>query len=434
MIKCKLGDIAQSQTGPFGSQLHEEDYVDEGTPIVTVEHLGDIGFTTQNLPFVSEKDTERLSKYKLREGDIVFSRVGSIDRCVYVEKEQNGWLFSGRCLRVRCDNEKVNSRYLSYYFKLEVFKKMMLNISVGATMPSLNTDLMNSAQLILLERCEQDKVAELLDAIDSKINNNNKINTELEAMAKTIYDYWFLQFDFPDENGKPYRSSGGKMVWNEELGREIPEGWKRGYLKEYIGKEKGGDWGKDAPEGNYNTEVSCIRGADFPSAMGSKSLEAPIRYILSKNMYKVLKSGDIIVEISGGSPTQSTGRICYINEELLERFENDVITSNFCKAFSLTRSNILYWFYIFWCKLYESKVFFNYESKTTGIKNLLFDTLCEDYSIILPANKIIELYQERVSSMFEKIQKNLKENQELASLRDFLLPLLMNGQVRLKDE
>lgn len=331
---------------------------------------------------------------------------------------------------VACAKPEYDTGYLAYKLSLMNLKQYQSQ----SAQPGLSVNTLSKVVLDMPEQDYQKQVFRLLKVIDGKIENNNKINTELEAMAKTIYDYWFLQFDFPDENGKPYRSSGGKMVWNEELGREIPEGWKRGYLKEYIGKEKGGDWGKDAPEGNYNTEVSCIRGADFPSAMGSKSLEAPIRYILSKNMYKVLKSGDIIVEISGGSPTQSTGRICYINEELLERFENDVITSNFCKAFSLTRSNILYWFYIFWCKLYESKVFFNYESKTTGIKNLLFDTLCEDYSIILPANKIIELYQERVSSMFEKIQKNLKENQELASLRDFLLPLLMNGQVRLKDE
>lgn len=320
------------------------------------------------------------------------------------------------------------------YYNLKIHLSHLAKMSQGSQTKFLTKKILDSFLIEDVPLSEQKKMSYILASLDSKIENNNRINNALEAMAKTIYDYWFLQFDFPDENGKPYKSSGGKMVWNEELGREIPVGWKRGYLREYIGEEKGGDWGKDAPEGNYNTEVSCIRGADFPSAMGSKSLEAPIRYILSKNMYKVLKSGDIIVEISGGSPTQSTGRICYINEELLERFENDVITSNFCKAFSLTRSNILYWFYIFWCKLYESKVFFNYESKTTGIKNLLFDTLCEDYSIILPANKIIELYQERVSSMFEKIQKNLKENQELASLRDFLLPLLMNGQVKFKDE
>lgn len=139
-----LGEIAVSQTGPFGSQLHEEDYVEEGTPIVTVEHLGELGFKRQNLPFVSDEDVQRLNKYTLMEGDIVFSRVGAIDRNTYVTKAEDGWMFSGRCIRVRCNKTKVNPLYLSYYFRLDHFKRMMLNVSVGATMPSLNTDIMDS--------------------------------------------------------------------------------------------------------------------------------------------------------------------------------------------------------------------------------------------------------------------------------------------------
>src|SRR5690606_12848846 len=110
----------------------------DGTPIVTVEHLGEIGFNLDNLPMVSDEDKARLSKYTLKEGDIVFSRVGSIDRCTYVSKKEEGWLFSGRCLRVRF-NEKADAKYISYYFRQKYFKKLMLNISVGAIMPSLNT-------------------------------------------------------------------------------------------------------------------------------------------------------------------------------------------------------------------------------------------------------------------------------------------------------
>lgn len=432
MNKCKLGELAISQTGPFGSQLHEDDYVEKGIPIVTVEHLGDVGFTTQNLPFVSDVDVERLNKYTLKEGDIVFSRVGSIDRCVYVKKEQEGWLFSGRCLRVRCEKDKVNSRYLSYYFKLPEFKKMMLNLSVGATMPSLNTDLMNSIQLMLLERNKQDQIAALLDTLDSKIENNKAINAELELMVKTIYDYWFLQFDFPDENGKPYKSSGGKMVWNEELKKEIPEKWSVGTLSRYIAKDKGGDWGKEVEEGKYIKRVICLRGADFPSITGNSKLVAPVRYILEKNKSKILENGDLIIEISGGSPTQSTGRICYINNNLLERFDTDIVTSNFCKAISLNDPNYMYWFYVQWLKIYDNNVLFKYEGKTTGIKNLLFDMFINDYEIAVPPNELIIQYNNMVCTMYDEVQKKQKESQVLASLRDFLLPLLMNGQIGFK--
>jgi len=220
-----LWEIAKSQTGPFGSQLHESDYVKNGTPIVTVEHLGIEEFILENLPKVSDEDKERLSKYILREGDIVFSRVGSIDRCTYVSKNEDGWMFSGRCICVRA-NSKVNPRYLNFYFRQEHFKKMMLNISVGATMPSLNTKLMDGIKVYLPDLKIQNNSSSLLTNIDEKIKLNNRINRELEQIAKLLYDYWFVQFDFPNKNGNPYKSNGGKMVYNKELKREIPEGWR----------------------------------------------------------------------------------------------------------------------------------------------------------------------------------------------------------------
>lgn len=127
--------------------------------------------------------------------------------------------------------------------------------------------------------------------------------------------------------------------------------------------------------------MTCLRGADFPAISGLIKLEAPERYILEKNKYKILEDGNLLIEISGGSPTQSTGRICYINENVLKRFENDIITSNFCKAIELNNKK----------------------------------------------------YGKKVQGLFDSIQKNQLENQELASLRDFLLPLLMNGQVGFKE-
>ncbi|MBK7055159.1 MAG: restriction endonuclease subunit S [Leptospiraceae bacterium] len=114
--ECKLGDVAEIQTGPFGSQLHMSDYKLKGTPIITVEHLGDNRIIHNNLPLVSDEDKDRLKKYILKEGDIVFSRVGSVDRSAYVHKKENGWMFSGRLLRVRSMDNLVYSRFLSFYF------------------------------------------------------------------------------------------------------------------------------------------------------------------------------------------------------------------------------------------------------------------------------------------------------------------------------
>lgn len=175
-----LSLLADIQTGPFGSQLHKKDYVDIGTPIVTVEHLGNKRFSKQNLPYVSDEDKERLNKYVLQEGDIVFSRVGSVDRCSYVSNEYVGWMFSGRCLRVRPFAE-IDPEYLYYYFTLETTKQFVRGIATGATMPSINTKFMGEVPIMYPSLDTQRKIADILGTIDEKIEVNNEINDNLVA-------------------------------------------------------------------------------------------------------------------------------------------------------------------------------------------------------------------------------------------------------------
>lgn len=183
--RVPLSRVAEVQTGPFGSQLHNKDYVTEGTPIVTVEHLGSRSFTTQNLPCVSEEDRSRLSKYSLNTGDIVFSRVGSVDRCSYVNEANAGWLFSGRCLRVRSTN--IHPEFLYYFFCQEQVKEYVKSIAVGATMPSINTKLLNDVEVILPPLPIQRKIASILSALDDKIETNNAICRNLEELLLAVY-------------------------------------------------------------------------------------------------------------------------------------------------------------------------------------------------------------------------------------------------------
>ena len=175
----KLKDIATVQTGPFGSQLHNNDYVTKGTPIVTVEHLGERRFTTQNLPMVSEEDRRRLNKYDLKAGDVVFSRVGSVDRCSYVTLEEDGWLFSGRCIRVR-NSSKCIPLFLYYFFCIPSIKQYIRNIAVGATMPSINTKLMTEIPIRMPSIELQNQIASILSSLDDKIELNRRINDNLE--------------------------------------------------------------------------------------------------------------------------------------------------------------------------------------------------------------------------------------------------------------
>ena len=389
MTRVFLGDIAISQTGPFGSQLHEEDYVSEGTPIVTVEHLGDINFTHQNLPFVSEADTKRLSKYILTEGDIVFSRVGSIDRNVYVDKNHEGWMFSGRCIRVRADKNKVNPRYLSYYFKQNSFKKMMMNLAVGATMPSLNTKIMNSIELDLLPRENQDKIANILSAIDNKIQINNQINQELEDMAKTLYDYWFVQFDFPDQNGNPYKSSGGKMVYNPELKREIPEGW--GVEKiENIAQTGSGGTPKSTNVSYYsNGEIPWINSGELEQTVITSTSNFITEEGLNNSSAKLFPSGTILVAMYGAT----AGKASFLT---FEASTNQAIC-----AIMLTDIRMRYYLKNVIEDLYQYLV----KLSTGSARDNLSQDMIRNIKVVIPSNDILDRFYDFSNNIIKEITK-----------------------------
>ncbi|MEP6673945.1 MAG: restriction endonuclease subunit S [Ferruginibacter sp.] len=353
---------------------------------------------------------------------ILLPRKGSLSNIQYID--QPFWTVD--TLYYTIVNQKLANTYYLYNL-LKILDLSSLNSGTGV--PSMTFDAYYDLEILLPQLSVQRKIASALYTLDNKIELNNRINTELEVMAKTIYDYWFVQFDFPDKKGKPYKSSGGKMVYSEVLKRQIPKGWLSKNLEDFIAADKNGDWGKDESEGNYTTKVECIRGTDINGINGKGEVKAPLRFILEKNEGKILTANDLVIEISGGSPIQSTGRLACITSEAIERFKNPLICSNFCKAVSLKNENALFYFVCSWNRAYDNGIFFGFEGKTSGIKNLLFDTLVSHYYIPQPDNEILKEFQNKLLLFEKQKQKNLKQNQELASLRDWLLPMLMNGQV-----
>ena len=266
----------------------------------------------------------------------------------------------------------------------------------------------------------------------SKSSSFNQLNDNLEQMAKTLYDYWFVQFDFPNENGKPYKSSGGEMVWNEVLKRDVPVDWEVTVFNDWVEKTKTGDWGKEEVDGNYTERVFCVRGADINGLNGKGEVKAPERYILKNNLSKKLEPNDFIIEISGGSPTQSTARIALLTKESFNRFDTDIVCSNFCKALTLKDKVFAFNFQQEWQRLYDAGVFFGFEGKTSGIKNFLFESFMDSYVIVKPSKDLVSEFYNFSEKIEKKRQKNLQQNQQLSNLRDWLLPMLMNGQVKVE--
>ena len=188
--KKTIGEISTIKNGPFGSVLHAEDYVDEGMPIVTTEHFknGNLPLSKNGIPQVSDDDYHRLRGYKLEKDDIVFSRVGSIDINAYVEQSQQGWLFSGRVLRVR-PIKSVNSLCLHYILSTESVKRSIRNRAVGQTMPSINTPILSNTKINIPQSVvEQKKIANLLSLLDERITTQNKIIDKLQSLIKGLHN------------------------------------------------------------------------------------------------------------------------------------------------------------------------------------------------------------------------------------------------------
>ena len=404
--------------------------VSKGIPLIATNCIkhSSIYPTFENIRYINDDTYNNWFRAHLEPNDILFVNKGTPGRSCIVPTPIN-FVAAQDMVGLRFKKE-YHPYYMLAVLRSNEIQQTIKNNYVGLVIPHYRKQELVKLKLPILDKSKRDGIGHLYYILSKKIELNNQINTELEAMAKTLYDYWFVQFDFPDENGKPYQSSGGKMVFNETLKREIPVGWEVTVFNDWISKTKTGDWGKEVVEGNYTEHVYCVRGTDINGLNGKGEVKAPERFILKNNLVKSLKPNDFVVEISGGSPTQSTGRIALLTEASLKRFDSNVICSNFCKALSLKDDEYVFNFLQEWQRLYDAGVFFGYEGKTSGIKNFLFDSFMTSYDIVKPPKNLVEKFYKKVETLENKKQINLQQNQELAQLRDWLLPMLMNGQVR----
>ena len=295
-----------------------------------------------------------------------------------------------------------------YYLAISPdFRQIAIQSMVGSSgRQRVQQDVLNNVEIAVPALEEQERIGSFLKRLDDKIALNNKINENLEQQAQALFRKWFI--DSPDAAS-----------------------WQVGNFSNLIEETVSGDWGKDKPSGNNTEMVYCIRGADIPEVrMGNKG-KMPIRYILSKNyMAKQLTDGDIVVEISGGSPTQSTGRVAAITEALLERYDRRIVCTNFCKAIKPKKGYSMYIYY-YWQYLYNMGVLFSYENGTKGIKNLNINDFIEMEPINIAPKELIDKFGAFCQIIFSKIYENGLENEKLAQIRDLLLPKLMNGEIEL---
>lgn len=414
---AKLSDLVNRVKVGFVGTINEYYCEREnGVPLIRTTDIDDLGINYSSLKYVTNEFHIKNKKSQIKKGDLIIARHGENGKANVFKEDFEAQVLNA--VIIEPDQSKIESNLLKYYFDSPFVKKQILGFVKGSVQGVINTAHIADVLIPISDKINYKRLSKLINDLDSKIELNNRINAELEAMAKTIYDYWFVQFDFPDKNGKPYKSSGGKMVWNEELKREIPERWE---VKEMgtIGEFKNGVNYNPAEPGDIPCPIINVRNISASSYF-LKNEDLDIVYLDKSDVKKYsVHKGSIIIARSG-IPGAT---------RLIADFEKNTLYCGFAIHFDLINDS------------YKPPVFFFLKSIEQQIQNGSGGTIMKNVNqgtlsalqMPLPKEENLLLsFNELINPLFGKINQMQKENQKLASLRDWLLPMLMNGQVSIK--
>lgn len=403
--------IEEISMGPFGSDITIDNYVSSGVPVLNGSNLDGFKLTEISFKYVNEEKAKTFRKAIAKRGDVIITHRGTLGQISYIPENSKfeSYVISQSQFRVRFNIKLIDPRYIVYLFHSNYGQKKLLSFKSHVGVPALAQATTNFRNLNIRihEIIEQKRIAKVIETLDSKIELNNKINAELEAMAKTIYDYWFVQFDFPfdfaqdkpNAKGKPYKSSGGKMIWNEELKREIPVGWEMKRVDDLLAKE---------------SPAIKIPASEFIDVGDIPVIDQSSDFIagFTKNANSKINGSEIPRIVFG----DHTRILKFINFDFARGADGtQVILSNNEKMPQ--------------CLFYHSllKIDLSNYGYARHFKFL------KDSVVTVPDKNTANAYEEISISFYKMIKENIFQNQQLASLRDWLLPMLMNGQVKVGD-
>ena len=397
MRRCKLGEIADIC---LGKMLDKEKNKGNYQPYLANINVRWGSFDLQNLSLMRFETTEQ-ERYGLKYGDIVMCEGGEPGRCAIWRDELPNMKIQKALHRIRVHSD-IDSRYIYYWFLLAGRNHLLDGSFIETTIKHLTGDRLKLIELELPSNSKQKQISDVLEKLDEKIALNNRVNATLEAMAKTLYDYWFVQFDFPDEKGRPYKTSGGKMVYNEELGREVPAGWEVKRLLDIATLF-------DSERIPLSSKEREIKKGTIPY-YGATGILDYVDEAIFDGVY-LLIAEDGSVEMPNG---------------------NLVLQYIWGKAWVNNHAHILQGIppysteYLF-LALRHTKT---RQSMTGSIQKKVTQDNLKNIKLVCPSNpNIFILFQKYISTFFDMYKRCCEENRRLAALRDWLLPMLMNGQV-----
>jgi len=405
--KYKLGEVAEirGRIGFRGYTVNDLVQKHEGAITFSPTNISDHTINYNDCDYISFEKYEESPEIQIFNGDILFTKTGStFGKCAYIEGLKEKATINPQFVVLK--NIKCNPKYLYYVIRSEWFQNNIKHIVTGSTIPTMSQENLKEIEIFLPSSKEQQKIATILSSLDRKIALNRRINSKLETIAKRLYDYWFVQFDFPDENGNPYKSSGGKMVWNDVLKREIPEGWVVKSIFDACNLLYGFPYATE-PFDEENLEASQkpykvvrIRDIQHNSYSAKTTEKANDKYRTQKN--------DLLVGMDGYFHMNFWFRDDdYVNQRIVRLRKTQISTL------------ILY---------HQMKPFIKFKEEMAKGSTVghLSDKDLKQLFVVIPNDKSI-------SNIFDSILNLMTERKaetaRLTALRDKLLPLLMNGQV-----
>ena len=419
--KYKLGEILDVTRG---ASLSGEFYAAEGEYV----RLTCGNFDYQNNCFKENKAKDNLyyigdfkPDFLMKEGDIITplteQAIGLLGSTAIIP-ESGKYIQSQDVAKIVCKEHLLDKDFAFYLISSNLVKQQLSAAAQQTKIRHTSPDKIKDCIVWIPELEEQKRIGKLLRTIDLKIELNRQLNHNLEAMAKQLYDYWFVQFDFPNEEGKPYKSSGGKMVWNEKLKREIPEGWDISLIKDIATTYSGGTPKSTNIEYYDNGEIAWINSGELNSPIITKTTNYITKCGLENSSAKLYPSNSILVAMYGAT----AGKVSLLT---FEACSNQAV----CGVIP-TIENMLYYVYFHISSLYSHFITLSTGSARDNISQ---DTI-KNILLPIPTRNILKLFDEKIGSIYQTIVNNYQQIDSLTKQRDELLPLLMNGQVSVNSD
>ena len=390
---------------------------DSGVPFITISNItGQNKLSFEDTMFVPESYYNGLNENKkAKKDDILYSVVGSFGKPVYIDFDKQ--MVFQRHIAILRPKRNVNARFIYYTMLNPQFYKLVDKLAIGCSQRTVTLDTLRNIEISLPDKDIQDKTVEVLSLIDRKIDENCKINDNLEQQLMLLYDYWFTQFDFPDNDGNPYQTSGGKMVWNDTLKRNIPENWKvqsviSNCLSSIIkpGVEIFNTKTYLATADVKGTSISTGTIVDYDGRESRANMQPSINSVWFAKMKNSIKH-------------------LYLNKEMQPIISSSILSTGFCGL----QCNEISFEYI---ASYVSNAYFEIHKDMLAhgaTQEAVNNDDLAGVHIIIPEDTVLRAYHETTQAIYAQISKNICENQELVKLRDWLLPMLMNGQASISD-